>query len=75
MNITEVKSLIEAVIPHAEIAVEGEGCNFTVRVISPHFAGQSQVQRQRAVMAPFKERILSGELHALTVKTLTPEER
>jgi len=35
----------------------------------------SLLQRQRAVLAVVSEEIKSGELHALSVKTYTPNER
>ena len=73
MDINEVTSLIQNEIPDAQVSVEGEGCNFSVTVISAQFAGVSLVQRQRMVMAPFKDKIASGELHALSVKALLPE--
>lgn len=74
MNISEVTELIQSEIPDAQVSVDGEGCNFSVKVISSTFSGLSLVQRQRKVMAPFKEKIASGELHALSVKALLPEE-
>lgn len=74
MEINEVQAAIKAILPDAEISVDGEGCNFAVTVVSSAFEGQSPVQRQRTVMAPFKDKILSGELHALSIKALTPEQ-
>ena len=74
MNITEVTALIQSEIPDAQVSVDGEGCNFSVKVISSSFSGMPLLQRQRKVMAPFKEKIASGELHALSVKALLPEE-
>ena len=55
--------------------MEGDGCNCSAVIISPLFEGLSLLQRQRAVLAVVKEEIKSGELHALSVKTFTPEER
>jgi monothiol glutaredoxin len=74
MKADEVTTLIRTQIPDAQVKVEGEGCNFSITVISEQFKGMSLVQRQRSVMAPFKEKIASGELHALSVKALAPEE-
>ena len=52
---------------------EGGETHFSVEVVSAAFAGQSRVARQRRVYE-----ILSAELaervHALQLKTLTPEE-
>jgi len=74
MKIDEITSLIQSQIPDAQVSVEGEGCNFSVTVISEQFRDQSLLQRQKSVMAPFKEKIASGELHALSVKTRLPED-
>lgn len=68
MHANEVKQLIASAIPGAEINVEGEGCNFTVTVISPSFEGLSLLKKQQAVLAPLTAKITSGELHAVTVK-------
>lgn len=74
MQQSEVENLVKAAIPDAKVAVEGEGCSFTIHVISESFEGQMPVKRQKAVMAPFADLIASGELHALTVKANTPAE-
>jgi len=57
---------------HAGARPEGE-THFDIVVVSPDFAGQSRVARQRSVYA-----LLSGEfqggLHALSIHALTPDE-
>ena len=73
MEIEAVKAKIIADIEDAQVSVEGEDCSFSVTVISEQFRGKSPVACQKMVMAPFKELIATGELHALSVKTLTPE--
>lgn len=74
MHSQDVAQLIRNAIPDADIHVEGEGCNFTVIVVSPSFAGLSLLKKQQAVLAPLSARIQTGELHAVTVKAYTPEE-
>lgn len=51
----------------------GGETHFRVEVVSPAFAGKSRVERHRLVNAVLAEE-LSGPVHALQVKTLTPEE-
>lgn len=75
MEVEAVKQMILAHIPHAEISVAGEDCSFTVTVISQQFAGKLPVARQQMVMAPFKAQLASGELHALSVRAMTPDEQ
>ena len=43
-------------------------------IVSDEFAGKSRVQRQQAVNQVLRQLFDSGELHALSMKTQTPEE-
>jgi acid stress-induced BolA-like protein IbaG/YrbA len=72
METTEVKQLIESGLPNATVTVTGDGGHFDAVVISASFVGQSMINQQRMVMATVNEQILSGELHALSIKTDTP---
>jgi len=74
MQLSEVKALIENGIPGTEAIVSGDGCNLEATVISSGFAGKAPLQRQRMVMATVKAQIESTEIHALALKTFTPEE-
>ena len=51
----------------------GGESHFTVTIVSQAFAGLSRVERQRRVYAALAEE-LSGPVHALALKALTPEE-
>jgi len=75
MDVNTVKQKIISDIPDAQVVVEGEDCNFSVTVISDQFKDKLPVARQKMVMAPFKEQLATGELHALSVKAFTPEEQ
>jgi BolA family transcriptional regulator, general stress-responsive regulator len=57
---------------HAGARPEGE-THFDVVVVSPDFAGQSRVVRQRSVYALLSAEFDAG-LHALSVRALTPED-
>lgn len=74
MEIAEIRSLIEAAIPGCRVTVAGEGCNFSVTVISDVFAGLSPVKRQQRVLAAVQEPLASGALHAISLTVLTPTE-
>ncbi len=75
MNDSEIIERIAAAYPGAVIDAVGADCNFEVYVISEQFAGVGLLQRQKAVLALFKDEITSGKLHALSVKAKTPEEQ
>jgi len=74
MDIHEIQQAIEVAIPGAQVYLEGEGCDFSALVISEAFQGLSQVKRQQQVLAPVSIWLSTGELHAFSVKTYTPDE-
>jgi BolA protein len=59
-------------VGHAGARPEGE-THFTVEIVSAGFAGRSRVERQRLVYAALAE-LLRERVHALALRTLTPEE-
>jgi acid stress-induced BolA-like protein IbaG/YrbA len=77
MSITNeaVAELIKTGIPDAQVEVSGDGYKYQAEVVSAGFAGLSKLKRHQKVYATVNEAIVSGELHALTLVTLTPEEK
>lgn len=74
MNADHIRDLILAALPDAEVRVSGDdGVHFEAEVVSPVFAGQKPLQRHRLVYAALGE-LMGGAIHALALKTLTPEE-
>jgi len=74
MNPEDVKRLIEAGLEGCEATVSGDGSHFEAIVVGDVFADKSMVEKQRMVYATVNDRIASGELHALSIKTYTPEQ-
>jgi len=72
MQASELQSLIKAALPDAEVIVRGEGDHFEAVVVSRQFAGRTMVQQHRLVYAALGDR-MGGEIHALALRTLTPE--
>jgi acid stress-induced BolA-like protein IbaG/YrbA len=75
METEAVAALIHTGLPGAEVQVTGDGSHFEAVVVSVLFAGLTPIKRQRLVMETVREQIESGELHALSIKTLTPAEQ
>lgn len=70
----QIQQLIEAGLPGAEVRVAGDdGTHFEAMVISPDFAGKTVVAQHRMVYATLGAR-MGTEIHALALKTLTPEQ-
>jgi acid stress-induced BolA-like protein IbaG/YrbA len=56
-----------------QLQVAGDGQHFEALIVSAAFAGKSRVQRHQMVYAVLGDR-MREEIHALSMKTLTPEE-
>lgn len=74
MDPEEVKRLIAAGLSGCEVMVNGDGSHFEAIVIGECFANLTPVKKQQLVYATVNDRIRSGELHALSIKTYTPAE-
>lgn len=74
INDTMIEERIKSQIPDAKVILEGEGCNYKATVISQIFDGMTPVKKHQTVYATVNDLIASGELHALTIKTFTPEQ-
>lgn len=74
MQAEEVKQVVESQLDGSQVITAGEGCNFEITVINPSFAGLSPVKKQQLVYGCLSDQIASGAIHALTIKTYTPEQ-
>jgi stress-induced morphogen len=71
-DLAEIKAMIEAALPGAEVEVADEtggGDHLRATVSAPQFEGLSRIDQHRLVKAAVKERFDDGAIHALTVKT------
>ncbi|MFZ3286832.1 MAG: BolA/IbaG family iron-sulfur metabolism protein [Telluria sp.] len=68
-----IHSYIQAGLECTHLEVEGDGQHFSALIVSPAFAGKRAIQRHQIVYAALGER-MREEIHALSMKTLTPEE-
>jgi acid stress-induced BolA-like protein IbaG/YrbA len=74
MDTQTIKNLIEQGLPGAQADVRGaDGVHFEATVVAAAFAGKLPLARHRMVYATLGER-MGGEIHALSLKTVTPEE-
>ena len=74
MHPEEIKQLILAGMACDYLELDGDGQHFQAIVVSAEFAGKNRVQRQQRVYETLQAKLATGELHALSFKTLTPEE-
>lgn len=70
-----IRTLILQGLPGARVEVSGDdGVHFEALVVSEAFAGKLPLARHRMVYATLGNRIDSGEIHALALTTLTPDQ-
>ena len=68
-----VQKGIETGLDCAHVEVIGDGQHFQAVIVSDAFAGKSRVQRHQLVYAALGDR-MREEIHALSMRTLTPQE-
>jgi len=74
MQAENIKQLIEQALPDAQVIVRGDdGVHFEAVVVSSAFAGKPLPQQHRLVYGALGGRVESGEIHALALRTFTPE--
>ena len=70
-----IKALIESNLQNSTALVTGEdGRHFSATVISEAFAQKTRVEKQKLVYATLQQSIDEGAIHAISIKTFTPEE-
>ncbi|WP_284618997.1 BolA family protein [Aquabacterium humicola] len=69
----DVRGFIAAGLDCEHLAVEGDGRHFFATIVSPAFEGLSRIKRHQRVYAALGER-MREQVHALSMKTLTPAE-
>ena len=74
MDSARIQAMIENGLPGAQVEVDGaDGVHFEATVVASQFAGKLPLARHRLVYATLGD-LMGGAIHALALKTLTPEE-
>ncbi len=68
-----IRQAIEQGLSCARVDVEGDGHHFEALIVSSAFEGRSRIERHRLVYAALGDR-MRQEIHALSMRTLTPGE-
>ena len=77
MTVKDIENKIVESFPGSTVEVRdltGTEDHYQALVVSPAFEGKTMIQQHRMVKAIFDEKIQSGELHALSLKTYSPQE-
>jgi acid stress-induced BolA-like protein IbaG/YrbA len=68
-----IKQYIEDGLQCDYVEVTGDGRHFEAVIVSPLFRGKPKVRQHQLVYAALGDR-MREDIHALSMKTLTPEE-
>ncbi len=74
MTADDLKSLITANLNCIHCEVVGDGRHWTATIVSPEFEGKRPIARHQRVYATLGSKMHTDEVHALSMKTLTPGE-
>jgi acid stress-induced BolA-like protein IbaG/YrbA len=69
----EVERYIAENLSCTHVQVEGDGRHFFATIVSPAFEGASRIARHQRVYRALGDR-MREQIHALSMKTLTPAE-
>ena len=69
----DVRRYIAAGLPCERLEVDGDGRHFFATIVSAQFEGLPRVRRHQRVYAALGDR-MREQIHALSMKTLTPAE-
>ena len=69
----QVRDFIAAGLRCDHLQIEGDGRHFFATIVSAEFEGLSRVRRHQRVYAALGDR-MREQIHALSMKTLTPAE-
>jgi stress-induced morphogen len=77
LEVSLLEARIKAALPDAQVTIRdltGTGDHFEARVVSATFEGKTMLDQHSAVYAPLQDLLDSGELHALALRTYSPEQ-
>jgi acid stress-induced BolA-like protein IbaG/YrbA len=70
---SSIEDSIRAGLAVTHLQVSGDGAHFEAVIVSPSFAGLSRVKQHQLVYSALGDR-MREEIHALSMKTFSPEE-
>lgn len=73
MQPESIRKLIEEGLPGATVQVVGDGQHFEAVIVSDAFRGLSPVKQHQVVYGVLGDK-MREEIHALSMRTLTPEQ-
>ncbi|MBU2068921.1 BolA family transcriptional regulator [Rheinheimera muenzenbergensis] len=74
MDISQIEQLLTEQLQLSEVRVTAEGSHYAVLAVGDCFDGVSRVKQQQMIYAPLMAAIADGSIHAVSIKTFTPQQ-
>ncbi|MEX2489056.1 MAG: BolA/IbaG family iron-sulfur metabolism protein [Pseudomonadales bacterium] len=74
MNPDDIEKIIKDGLGDCKVEMQAEGNKLMLLIVSHAFEGLNRVKRQQVVYGILNDLIASGEIHAVSMRTLTPGE-
>lgn len=74
MDAQEIAAKLRESIDVEDVFVKTDSSHVEVIAVGSVFEGMSRVKKQQMVYAPLNAAIADGSIHAVTIKTFTPEQ-
>ena len=74
MEISQIEQLLTEQLQLSEVRVSAEGSHYAVTAVGDCFDGVSRVKQQQMIYAPLMAAIADGSIHAVSIKTFTPQQ-
>ena len=74
MTADQLETIIAQQLPCQHLSVEGDGRHWYATIVSDQFEGLRLIQRHQKVYATLGQKMHTDEVHALSMKTYTPNE-
>ena len=69
----DIKEWIEQNLAESEVEISGDGRHFDAAIVCAGFAGKTRIQQHQMVYAALGDK-MKDEIHALSMRTMTPED-
>ena len=70
----DIKESIEQNLAESEVEISGDGRHFDAVIVCAGFAGKTRIQQHQMVYAALGDK-MKDEIHALSMRTMTPADR
>ena len=74
MTADQIETMIATGLPCDHVHVEGDGRHWYATVVTLAFEGLRPIQRHQKVYGTLGDKMANDEVHALSMKTFTPDE-